>query len=151
MNAPHALKFKIARHVTVPLLKVPDNGTPVYVKITGEIFTAKETGEGRNRGSATPAVPGQEPKAKVQPPKLAHVVNLETGQVQQIIVGAILESELNDTYPNASYLNKSFEIKKHAPTGGKRYAMYAITEIELETDEPAEKPATNGKKGGKAA
>jgi hypothetical protein len=118
-----AIAFKVKKLVTVPLLKTPDNGTPIYVRITSEIFDAKDT-EGR-----TPRAEGTQKK---QPPKLAHVVNLETGEVQQIIIGTVLGSELNDQYPDNGYVGKSFEIKKLKPAGGKSYAMYQIAEIEVD-------------------
>jgi hypothetical protein len=138
-----SIKFKVKNLVTVPLLKVPDDNTPVYVCITSAIFTAKDT-----NGKTAATNEDGSPKTKQQPPRLAHVVNLETGEVQQIIVGAVLESELKDAYSDDSYVGKSFEIKKAKPTGSKRYAMYQIAEIEVEEGDEQQKeaPAKSGKK-----
>lgn len=153
MNAP---KFKIKAHVTVQLLKIADNGVPAYVKFAGAIFQAK-TNEAEQKkfdlesAKYNKASPEERADMKVpqqpNPPKLAHVVNLETGEVQQIIIGSILESELKDAYPEDGYVGKGFEIKKQKPTGNKRYAMYQIAEIELPEEAQADVPvAGKGKK-----
>lgn len=115
-------KFKVTKHVTVPLLKVPDNGEPVYVKITGTIHKAAAIEGGR-----------KDSEGKVQePPELAQVINLETGEVMQIIFNAVLKKEIEREYPDGAYVNKSFQIRKFKMQTGKRYATFQITEIEAE-------------------
>lgn len=126
-----AINFTVKKLVTVPLLKVPDTGVPVYVKVTSAIFQAKDT-----NGKTVDAS-----GVKQKPPMLAHVINLETGEVQQIIVGTVLESELKEGYPDDKYVGLSFEIKKHKPTGAKKYAMYQISEIEVTAEEAPTKAA----------
>lgn len=137
-----ASKFKIKKHVTVPLLKISDSGVPAYVKFTGEIFRAKvnESEQKKYEGALASWEKSDKKEPSPQapnPPELAHVINLETGEVAQIIISAILGSELRDGYPNGGYVGKGFEIKKSKPTGSKRYAMFQIAEVELE-DEPVE-------------
>jgi hypothetical protein len=133
MTAP---KFAIKKHVTLPLLKLNDSGVPIYAFFTGAIFKAKvneveakkyvkdlAVWEASDKTEPAPTVPN--------PPELAHVIDMETGEVAQIIVNAILKTELVDTYPNGTYVGKGFEIKKFKPTGGKRYAMIQIAEVEV--------------------
>lgn len=129
-------KFVIKKHVTLPLLKLNDSGVPIYAFFTGAIFKAKvneveqkayvknlAAWEASDKSEAAPTQPN--------PPELAHVIDMESGEVAQIIVNAILKTELIDTYPNGTYVGKGFEIKKFKPTGGKRYAMIQIAEVEV--------------------
>lgn len=129
-------KFAIKKHVTLPLLKVNDNGTPSYVFFTSAIFKAKvneveqkkyvkdlASWEASNKKEPAPQVPN--------PPELAHVIDMESGEVAQIIANAILKTEIEDNYPDDTYVGKGFEVKKFKPTGGKRYAMIQIAEVEV--------------------
>jgi len=112
------ISFRVAKHVTLPLIKLEEE-TPVYVKITAPMFLGKE-------------VKGTGDKAKMEPATLAHVVNLETGEPAQIIVNAVVVANLNECYPGDTYVNKSFQLIKHAKRDGKRYHDFSILEIELE-------------------
>lgn len=126
-KTPAPLKFKVKSHVTLPLLKIlPEK--PLYVKIEGAIFKAKEQA-GARKQTAPDGTPMQ------QPPELAHVIDLTSGEHAQIIIGTVLGTELRETYPNDAYVGKSFEIVQHK-VQGKRYATYGITEIEVEVYEP---------------
>ena len=127
--------FKVKKHVTLPLLKImPEK--PLYVKFDEAIVKAKPQAGGRVPAADSAA-------AKKEPPELAHVIDLTTGEHVQIIIGAVLGAELRATYPNDSYVGKAFEIVQHK-VQGKQYATYGITEIEVEQSEPAAK--SNGKK-----
>lgn len=122
-----AIKFTVKNRVTVPLLKItPDK--PIYVKITGEIFRAKEVAGARK------AAVGEDGQPKQQPPELCHCINLETGEHVQIIVGTVLKGELVEL--KDGYVGKSFEIIQHK-VQSKKYATYSITEIEVEGDDAA--------------
>jgi hypothetical protein len=107
------IKFKTKKHVTLPLLKFQNND-PLYVQFTDAIFTGKVVDD------------------KKEPPKMANVINLETGEEAQIILGAVLVSNLEDTYPNETYVGKQFMIEKSAPEGARKYSLFNITEIEVE-------------------
>ena len=116
-TAAPAFKFKRTKVVTMPLLK-PVLDQPFYVKMTGEIFLGKEIKAGEG--------------AKMEPAHLVNCVNLETGELCQIIVPAVLLSIVNEEYPENSYVGKSFEIVKMAKGGGKRYHPFKVAEIEVE-------------------
>jgi hypothetical protein len=60
------------------------------------------------------------------------VTNLETGEEMQIIANEVLKSSLEDAYPDASYVGKSFEIVRKPIQKGKKYVTFTITEIEAE-------------------
>jgi len=122
-------KFKVKSHVTVPLLKVPDNGTPIYVTFDSKIEKAKENESVRTRKANLAAAGEQVQEA----PHVARVINLETGEHQQIIVNSVLKTEIEDKYPDNGYIGVSFEIKKFKMQGGKKYATFQIAEIEIES------------------
>jgi hypothetical protein len=108
--APFA--FKVKKHVTVPLLKIQNN-QPAYVKFTGAIFTGKVVDD------------------KKEAPQMADVINLETAQEMQIILGTVLVGNLRESYPDDAYVGKQFELVKSAPEGTRKYSLYQITEIEV--------------------
>lgn len=139
-----ALKFKIKSHVTVPLLKTPDSGVPIYVQITGAIFKAKPL-EG-----ARAAVTNADGTSKNEPPMLAHAINLETGEVCQIIVNSVLQTELQEAFPDDTYVGRAFEIKKFKMANGKRYATFQVAEIELDKED-ADKLASVAPVAGRSA
>ena len=113
---------KIIRRITMPTLKlVPD--TPVYVKILEKIFEGK-----------TPKLKeGEKEKDQKKAPMLFNIVNLETGEAMQLVAGAVVQSEIVDSYPKDAYVNKCFMItkgKKKDLSGGRGYFTYEIAEIE---------------------
>src|ERR1035441_6792939 len=119
------LEFEVVKNVTVPLLKISDDGQPIYVKILSAIFKARDI-----TGRAPRAVKDGEPAPmRMEAPELVFVVNLKTGEEQQIIVNSVLGSNLREAYPNDSYVAKCCEIKKHKVAGGKRYATFSIREV----------------------
>lgn len=122
-GASAEFKFKTKKHVTLPLLKIQPE-KPLYVKFVEPIVKAKPQAGGR-----TPAVDSA--AAKKEPPELAHVIDLTTGEHAQIIIGTVLGAELRQTYTSDSYVGKDFEIVQHK-VQGKQYATYGITEIEVE-------------------
>lgn len=113
-------KFKpvIIRHVTMPTLKLmPD--VPACVKITAKIF----------EGKVQPAKEGETAK---KPPMIFNVVNVETGEVCQMVAGTVVHREILDNYPEHSYVNKCFMIikGKKKGSGDRGYFTYEIAEIE---------------------
>jgi hypothetical protein len=139
-NAAPAFKFAVKKHVTLPLLKiVPEKA--LYVKFEESIVKAKPQAGGRAPAADSAA-------AKKEPPELAHVIDLTTGEHCQIIIGTVLGAELRETYPDNSYVGKSFEIVQHK-VQGKQYATYGVTEIEVEqpkAEEKTEAPAKGSAK-----
>lgn len=117
-NAP-AFKPVIVKRVTMPTLKLVP-GTPVYVKITDPIFLGKERKDAKAEKDQ-------------KPPKILNVINLETGEAMQLVGGAVVVSEITDSYPDNGYVNKCFMIvkgKKKEGGGGRGYFTYEIAEIE---------------------
>jgi len=113
-----AFKPTIIKHVTMPTLKLmPD--VAVYVKITEKIFEGKT----------------QKPKegeAEKKAPMIFNVINLESGEVCQMVAGTVVHREIIDNYPKDGYVNKCFMIVKGKKkgTGDRGYFTYEIAEIE---------------------
>ena len=96
--------------------------------------------------------------SKKQPPRVAHVINLETGELQTLIMNKVLESEL-ERYtggsimsPKGGYKGMAFAIVGFAPRGkdaqdgtDRRYRTYRILELRKMNGkvESAEKPAVD--------
>ena len=113
-----AFKPVVIKHVTMPTLKlVPD--VPAYVKITAKIF----------EGKTQPAKEGEQVK---KPPMIFNIINLETGEVCQLVAGTVVQREIQDNYPKDSYVNKCFMIikGKKKGSGDRGYFTYEIAEIE---------------------
>lgn len=111
---------KIAKILTLPLLKLVE-GTPVYVKFTGKTFVGKKIAE-------------ETGKVAKEPPIMANVINLATGELVQIMLGSVLQGILKDEYPDDSYVGKGFVIqlteKKRGRNGG-NYNTYKVAELDL--------------------
>lgn len=120
------MQFEIVKHVTLPLLKIPEDGSPVYVQIDEAIFQAEKL-ETTRRVRATE--PGEAPKVEKAPPELMRVTNLENKQPMQMIANAVLASQLRKTYPSDGYVGKMFQIRRFKIATGKLYATFEILEV----------------------
>lgn len=114
---------KVARVVTVPQLKLRA-GDVVYIQALKPIYKAKEQ----------KLAEGQ--KCDMEAPFLLDVVDLTTGQLNNIVVGVVLKDIFVEEYPNDAYVGKGFKIivgeqKAAKAGGGKRYNQYEVYEIEL--------------------
>ena len=65
--------------------------------------------------------------------KPAHMTvrNLDTGELQCVIVNTVLENLLRDNFHADSYIGKCFWIKKLTPRAGKNYAEFELKLVEL--------------------
>lgn len=110
---------KVKKILTLPLLKMKI-GEPVYVKFTAPTFVGKKIAE----------EPG---KVAKEPPIMANVINLPTGEMVQIMLGSVLQGILRDEYPNDSYVGKSFMLQlaeqKRGRLGG-NYNTYKVAELD---------------------
>ena len=117
-DSKKAFKPVVVKHVTMPTLKlVPD--VPAYVKITAPIF----------EGKTQPVKKGETAK---KAPMIFNVINLESGEVCQMVAGTVVHREIIDTYPKDAYVDKCFMIikGKKKGSGDRGYFTYEIAEIE---------------------
>lgn len=127
--------YKMAQQVTRSVLQQKDD-VPVHVKIEAPIRRALE------RAGRKPKDPNSAP-----PPAVVDVINLETGELQVLVCGAMLESALTEKYEPApvdrdgvivgvpGYVGRSFALVSrlvNMPGSTKRMRDYQIIEIEAE-------------------
>ena len=77
---------------------------------------------------------------KMQPARLAEILNLETGERQLLIMNTVLERELLKAFPDNGYIGHSFIVRGKKPDG-KGYRVYEIQEIELIMPDEAPAPS----------
>lgn len=123
----NVLQFEVVKRLTVPFLIIPNDGSPSYLKFDTAIEADKTTFSERVRRTRKDGE-----QASVEPMRIATVTNLQTGEVNRLVAHSVLESTLNDAYPNGAYVDKMFEIKKTKATG-KRYFNFDVTEIKLKS------------------
>jgi len=109
-------KFRRVQQVTIPTLKVGTD-TPIYVKVVSAMTLSTTTRKNTDGTLQTPAT-------------VMRVVNLESGEMAQVVCPSVLVSNLNTHYPAESYVGKSFEIIAHAAKDGKRYRTVDVYEID---------------------
>ena len=123
-------KPKVKRNLILPQIKL-EQGIPVYIKITGEIFIGKEiTSKGKDNE---------------KPADIVHCIDLKTGAESQVVVPAVMKSVLNEeyatevpseevnkpsTYTDPKYIGRCFMVIKGNKPEGKRYFQYEVAEIE---------------------
>lgn len=112
----------IIRVVTVPLHKLRA-GDVLYCKALKAIYQAKPLKNDKDSDDK-------------EAPHMLDIVNLQTGELEQVICGASLIGIFEDEYPNNAYVGKGFKItvgdqKASKGGGGKRYNTYTVFEIAL--------------------
>ncbi len=123
-GAVKAPSFKVVKHVTIPVIKFVES-VPNFLTVTSPIHQGKAL-----KGEAEAAAASGK-KAK-DPAMIMEVINALTGEIGLVVVGAILESTLIETYPENGYVGKTFQITKFAKKAGKEYNGYEIMEVVAE-------------------
>lgn len=135
--------FKVKKNVTLPVIKLKP-GEEAYLQFTGPMHVGKDTGQVMNG-------------RKMDPATIAEVMDLSTGELGVLICATVLQKELNDGYPDDSYIGKAFAITV-TKVPEKKYNLYSIIEIEVDeaqveapagNDHEEHGPAPAGKKGRK--
>ena len=104
-------KFEVAKHVTLPLFKIGKE--PLFCRFESKIVIGKIVDD------------------KKEPPRMAQVTNMETGELGEIIVGIVLKTNLEENYPDGTYVGKIFRLEKISPEGARKYSLYNITEMKV--------------------
>lgn len=121
-------EIEVVRNVTLPFIIIPSDGNPFYLKFNTAIELDKTTFSERVRKGKTDA----DGKAQsAEPMHIAEVTNLQSGEVGRLVAHQVLESNLNEAYPNNGYVDKCFKISKQK--SAKRYFTFNIVEIKLKT------------------
>lgn len=126
LERENTMAFKKVKNVTLPLIKL-ENKREYFLRFDGAMHQGKTVDD------------------KKEPPIMAEVTDMETGEQGLIILGQVLRENLKAAYPEDSYVGKIFSIEKSAPEGARKYSLWNIAEVEEEADSAAAKPA-KGKK-----
>lgn len=122
ITSPSGKQFKVKAQVTRPVLKQEDK-VAIFVLFTGPIHRAEE-----RRGEA------KEGQEKDRPPMIADITNLETGQLQTLVCGAVLQGELEEKYKDDGYIGRAFRLESllipMQGKSGQRMRIYDIQELE---------------------
>ena len=121
-------EIEVVRNVTLPFIIIPSDGTPFYMKFETAIEPDKTTFSERVRKGKTNA---DGTAQSVEPMHIAEVTNLQTGEVGRLVAHQVLESNLDEAYPNQGYVGKYFKVSKQK--SAKRYFTFNIVEIKLKT------------------
>lgn len=114
--------FKRKKAVTVPTLKMAID-KPIYVKF--EAITRKQTLDKKTGEIKIDSKTGE-----IDLLPVAKVINLETGENNELVLGSVLIAQLEAEYTAEEITGKCFEIEKHNKPSGKDYHTYSIYEIE---------------------
>ena len=111
---------KIKKQLVLPILKTAVD-EPIYIKFLDPV---------QQKDKVEVDSKGEEQKGTIE---IGHVVNLETGEEMHIVMGSVLLSTLNESYPDQSYVGLGFMVTKLAKkgTGAKGYHPYLMAEIEV--------------------
>ena len=117
-------RFEVTRDVTLPLLKIKV-GESYFVTLLAPMFLGKEIAAKATVDAAT----GEVKSVARQPAYLVHALNLKTGGKVQFICSTVLRKQLDEEYPDQSYVGKSFRFSIEK-IDGKNYNVPQIAEIQ---------------------
>ena len=112
--------FKVKRNVTLPTLSL-NVGDVKFVRFDEAMYVGK-------------IVKVKEGEKAKEPPTLVNVTNMETGEQATLVVNAVLKSTIEEAYPGASYIGKTFRVEKMEKKAGKAYHGFKIQEVEVEAE-----------------
>ena len=112
---PTETRFQRRQTLTMPLFSLAHR-PHMYVKITGEAYSAEMPGMSRSEDGRVPVIP---------------CIDLESGEEGLLISLTVLQSALERI--DGSYVGKCFEIEARPPRTGKDYRDVCVWLI----DEPA--------------
>lgn len=121
-----SINYKIVDHVAMPILK-KETDIPIFVLFVEEIIEG-EVIKNSVKGAS-------EDGKDMEPARLAHVVNLESGEHMSLICNTVIEARLDERYPDKDYVGRQFRIVQQQKREGKRYFDYVIQEIEVDNSD----------------
>lgn len=111
--------YQVKGQATLPTFKI-EEGQTIGLMLDGEIQLKPKT----VKGEAVLDPQTGEPLNIA----IVKVVNVDTGEVGQIVAGVVLQRALTE-YPGG-YVGKSFAITKHAAPAGQRAKPWTVLEID---------------------
>lgn len=118
LGAMIAPGFKVTRQVILPTLSLQVN-EPVTLIVTGKMYQSTYTDPDPK-------------KQKEKPATVMPVGNVVTGEAMNLLVPAVMESALSESYPDGDYVGKTFMVCKMPKRPGKRYFDIKLVEVSAE-------------------
>ena len=107
--------FKVTRKITLPLLSTKDGGQ-YAVQLQGKFYVGKEI--------------TQKGEVAKKPAIMVDVIDLLTGQLMQMICPTVLKANIEEAFPDDSYVGKCIAFERFAKKEGKNYNTFSLAEIE---------------------
>lgn len=124
-NAPTAFKLpegmRVARVVTMPSLVMKEVNEPRCLLVVSEMRVSTVKGKKNADGTYE------------KPATVCDVGDIQTGEQMVFLVPAVVQKNLEDMYPNAEYVGKTFYIENLGKRkSGQRYNDFKIVELAAE-------------------
>lgn len=107
----------------------------VMARVTVPTISMKESKEYFFRFEA-PIIGKPDREHPDRPIHIARVIDLETGELGEIVLGKVLHETMLEKYPDAGYVGKSFRIMKTGSgkkgAGASEYNLFYVDEIDVE-------------------
>ena len=116
--AAPALKFKIAKRITMPTFN-PGVNVPYFIRADSEFRVSTYVDPDPKKASEKPAT-------------ICEATNMETGEVVLWLVPEVVKKNLEEAYPDGGYNGRIFACQKLPKRPGKRYFDFQIAEVELD-------------------
>ena len=112
--------YKVKKILTLPSLVMKKAGEARALKFIEPIHTSLVKGKPRADGTYDP------------PASVAQVIDLDTGEALVFLLPAVVKKNIEDGYPDESYVGKAFFIKNMGKRkSDQRYVDFGIAEIEV--------------------
>lgn len=113
--------YKAKRAVTLPAIVLKKEGESRCLKIQEPMHL-----------SAAAKAPGKETDKQMEPATVCAVVDVVSGEMGNFVVPAVVRGNLEEKYPDDSYVGCVFQITHNGKRQGKRYADFTVIELEQE-------------------
>lgn len=117
-------KFTRKKSISLPILKF-ETGSTLFVKIL-EIKTKPDIEKKTGKPKIDPQT------GEIKNISVAKVIELESMEEYELVLGAVLVSQLEENYEKEAINGKSFEITKIDKKPGKGYYTFQIYELDSE-------------------
>lgn len=113
--------FKVKRNITLPVLVLKVPNVPRIIKISEPMHVSTVPGKTLADGT------------REKPATICAVVDVETGETCNFLVPAVVQKNLDESYPDGAYVGKTFYVENLGKRkDGQRYNDFKIMEVEAE-------------------
>ncbi len=111
--------YIVRRAVTLPGIVLKKDGDCRCLRID----------EAMHLSAAKMAATGEKGSKEMEPATVCAVTDIVTGEQGNFVVPAVVKGNLDEKYPDASYVGLIFQITHNGKRPGKRYADFTVLEL----------------------